>query len=237
VDEFLDGTNLQIDRCVTRLDVARGKKQVWRPHFRTWGLPEANVLYWRMYVWHCWNILETRSILASREWFGLRVIAPPLPPRYAPADWTIMQRVKSYRRIRLQKTSRCVTMMQWTCSISSINHNLRNYAVVQLLTLYTWTTQRSIWITVRGVTRLDGARGKKEVWRPHVRTWGLSEANVLHWSTLTLLGLFGALMVIRCKGNCAPWPPLLRPWLLRSATRLNKSWYTTLTTGIREPGL
>jgi len=31
----------------------------------------------------------------------------------------------------------------------------------------------------RSVTRWDGARGKKQVWRPHVRTWGLSEANVL----------------------------------------------------------
>ena len=33
----------------------------------------------------------------------------------------------------------------------------------------------------RGVTRLDGARGKKQVWRRHVRNWGLSEANVLYW--------------------------------------------------------
>jgi len=70
---FLDGTNLQIDRGVTRLDGARGKMQVWRPHFRTWGLPEANVLYWRMYVWHCWDFL------APPEWFGARVIAPPWP--------------------------------------------------------------------------------------------------------------------------------------------------------------
>jgi len=33
----------------------------------------------------------------------------------------------------------------------------------------------------RGATRLDGVRGKMQVWRPHVRTWGLSEANVLYW--------------------------------------------------------
>ena len=33
---------------------------------------------------------------------------------------------------------------------------------------------------VGGVPRLDGARGKKQVWRPHVRTCGLSEANVLY---------------------------------------------------------
>jgi len=34
--------------------------------------------------------------------------------------------------------------------------------------------------SVRGVTRLDGAWGKNQVWRRHVRTWGLSEANVLY---------------------------------------------------------
>ena len=67
----------------------------------------------------------------------------PLPLRCAPADWTIMQRVKRYRRIRLQTTCRYVTM-HWTCSISSNNYDLRNYAIVQLLTSYTWTTYRSI---------------------------------------------------------------------------------------------
>jgi len=39
--------------CVARLDGARGKKRVWRPHVRTWGLSEFNVLYWRKYWWHC----------------------------------------------------------------------------------------------------------------------------------------------------------------------------------------
>jgi len=33
---------------------------------------------------------------------------------------------------------------------------------------------------IRGVTRLDGARGKKQVWRPHDWNWRLSEANVLY---------------------------------------------------------
>ena len=33
----------------------------------------------------------------------------------------------------------------------------------------------------RDVTRLDGARDNKQVWCPHVRTWGLSEAIVLYW--------------------------------------------------------
>jgi len=35
----------------------------------------------------------------------------------------------------------------------------------------------------RGVTRLDGAWDKKKVWRPHIRTWGLWEANVLFWKS------------------------------------------------------
>ena len=52
---------------------------------------------------------------------------------------------------------------------------------------------------------------------------------------VTLLGLFRALIVIRRPGNGDPCPPSLRPWLLRAATRLSKSWYTALTRGIQEP--
>jgi len=33
----------------------------------------------------------------------------------------------------------------------------------------------------RGVTRLDGTRGKTQVWRSHCRTWSLSEENLLYW--------------------------------------------------------
>jgi len=40
-------------RGVTRLDDARCKKHVWRPHFQTWGLSEENILYCRQYLWHC----------------------------------------------------------------------------------------------------------------------------------------------------------------------------------------
>jgi len=39
----------------TRLDGARGHKQAWRPYIRNWGLSEAYVLYWRKYLWHCWD--------------------------------------------------------------------------------------------------------------------------------------------------------------------------------------
>jgi len=62
--------------------------------------------------------------------------------------------------------------------------------------------------TLSGALRLDGARGKKQVWRTNVRTWGLSEASVtvLKKILVTLLGLFGAPIVIRHSGSC---PPLL----------------------------
>jgi len=76
-------------------------------------------------------------------------------------------------------------------------------------------------ITVRGLTKLDGARGK-QVWRPHVWTWGLSEANVLHWSTCDIIRTFWRPHSGLGPEDCAPW------WLLRAATRLNKSWYTVL---------
>ena len=36
-----------------------------------------------------------------------------------------------------------------------------------------------------GVTRLYGARGKKQVWRHHVWNWGLSKANALYWRNPT----------------------------------------------------
>jgi len=45
-------------------------------------------------------------------------------------------------------------------------------------------------IPVRGVTMLDGAWGKYQVWRPHFRTWGIAEANVLHWSTCDIVRTF-----------------------------------------------
>jgi len=33
----------------------------------------------------------------------------------------------------------------------------------------------------RGVTRLDGVRGKKNVWRSLVQIWGLPKASALFW--------------------------------------------------------
>ena len=66
-------------RGVTRLDGARGKKQVWRPHVHIWGLSEANVLYCRKYLWHCWGFLAPFAVIRRPENFP-----PPCPPGYAP---------------------------------------------------------------------------------------------------------------------------------------------------------
>jgi len=49
-------------------------------------------------------------------------------------------------------------------------------------------------VSEQGVTRLDGARGKKQVWRPpcsNVRPFG-SKVTVFKEVLVTLLGLFGA---------------------------------------------
>ena len=73
----------------------------------------------------------------------------------------------------------------------------------------------------RGVTRLDGAWGNKYVWRSHVRTWGLSEANVLFrkkflWHCCDFLGLRSDL----ASGELCPPAPSLRLW--RYAIKIGK---------------
>jgi len=63
---LLNGNNIRaggVARGVTRLDGAREKKQVWRPHVRTWGGPEANVLYWRNYLWHFWEFSAPPAVI------------------------------------------------------------------------------------------------------------------------------------------------------------------------------
>ena len=95
------------------------------------------------------------------------------------------------------------------------------------------------WITVRGVTRLDGARGNgngnglffhmtqpiSRVWRPHVRTWGLSEANVLHWSTCDIVGTFRCPHSDSAPGELCSLPPVVTPLsILSSNQRHTESW-------------
>ena len=73
---------------------------------------------------------------------------------------------------------------------------------------------------VRGQESQFGAPwDKKQVWRPHVRALGLSEANILHWRKClwhcwdfpTPLQSFGATIVIQHPGNCAPLAPRYAP--------------------------
>ena len=71
-------------RGVTRLDGARGKKQVWRPNVRT-CLSQANVLYWRKYLWLCWDFPALHAVIRPPpRWFGARELCPLAPPCYAP---------------------------------------------------------------------------------------------------------------------------------------------------------
>ena len=68
---------------VWRLHGARGKKQVWRPHVRNWGLMEANSLYSRKFLWHCWALWD--FFQRPQQTFGARGIVPLLSlRRYAP---------------------------------------------------------------------------------------------------------------------------------------------------------
>ena len=73
-------------RDVTRVDGARVNKQVSRPHVWTWGLYEANVLYWRKYLWHCWAFSVPHAV--SRRAHGDSApgeLCPSCPPHYAPS--------------------------------------------------------------------------------------------------------------------------------------------------------
>jgi len=75
------------------------------------------------------------------------------------------------------------------------------------------------WITTRRVTRLDGARGKKQAWHPYDRTWGLSEANVLHWSSYDIVRTFRRPAVIR-RPHSDSAPGELCPLLLVVTPRI-----------------
>jgi len=85
----------------------------------------------------------------------------------------------------------------------------------------------------RDGTRLDGTRDNKQVrsCRPHIRTWGLSEANVLYWrKTCDIVGpfqrptqWFRAPMAIRRLGNRSPFPPnyVSAPWIHKLHSCIN----------------
>ena len=78
-------------RGVMWLDGARGKKQVWGLHVRTWGLSEANVLCWRKYLRHWWEFS------ASTHWFDARGIVPPLSSLATPLVLLLTRLVMRFR--------------------------------------------------------------------------------------------------------------------------------------------
>jgi len=50
-------------------------KQVWRPHVRTWSLLEGNLLYWRKYLWNCWDFsAPPTDIWCPPQWFGTPIM-------------------------------------------------------------------------------------------------------------------------------------------------------------------
>ena len=141
---FPDGTCLQIDRGVTRLDGARGKMQVRRPHFWTWGIPEANVLYWKMCVWHCCFLGAHSIIRRPQSDSAPRVIAPPFPV-ITPLLIEPLCSVWKATDVYVSKTlaamwQKCIERARLAQRIMTYC----NYAIVQLFTWYTWKTQRSI---------------------------------------------------------------------------------------------
>ena len=88
--------------------------------------------------------------------------------------------------------------------------------------------------------RLDGAQGKKQVWCPHIWTWGLLKANLLYWRKYfwhcwdfsAQPHSFGTSIVIRHLRNCAP---LLHPWFQDTGFKYSEKYYQKLLFHDRSP--
>ena len=84
-------TKLATPRGVTRKDGARCKNQIWRRHIWIWGLMEANRLYWRRYLWHCWKFSAPPAVIRRpHSHFGARGIALPLHPLVTPLNGIVV---------------------------------------------------------------------------------------------------------------------------------------------------
>jgi len=93
----------------------------------------------------------------------------------------------------------------------------------------------------RGVTKLDGARDKKQVWRPYIRTRKQRRHTVLKKVFVTLFGLFGAPCShsahpqwFGARGVVLPLPPRYAPlsasFWLRYWCRKDKAFCERLVT-------
>ena len=107
VDEFLDATNLQINRGRNEVRWLPGQEASLAPPFsnlRSSGNKCTVLQNVRVTLLGLFGALviirRPRSTSAPPKVIWRRGNCASLPLRYAPADWTIMQRVKSYRRIR-----------------------------------------------------------------------------------------------------------------------------------------
>jgi len=50
-------------------------KQVWRSRVRTWHLLKANALYWRKYLWHCWEFTANPAVIrCPQQLFGAPIV-------------------------------------------------------------------------------------------------------------------------------------------------------------------
>jgi len=91
-------------RGVPGLDVARGKKQVWHPYVRTWGLSETNVLYWRKYLWHCFDFSVPAAVIRRLG------NCAPMPPLVTPL---------------VQASGGCsVCLFNWWCFLFTISKGI-----------------------------------------------------------------------------------------------------------------
>ena len=82
----------------------------------------------------------------------------------APSDWTIMQRAKSYRRMSANN----LPMWKKCIQRARLAQRIMTYVTMQLCnsSFHIMDNAEEYWITVRGVTRSGGARGKKQVGAP-----------------------------------------------------------------------
>ena len=95
----------------------------------------------------------------------------------------------------------------WSGCINKLNWTVQLYVVSCRVTLQPRGSQSGVHLlisrsTFRGVTRLDGAREKKQVWRPLLETEVFrKQLYYIEKVFVTLLGLFGTPVLI--------WSPLI----------------------------
>ena len=128
-----------VRRGVMKLDGVRGKKQVWHLYVRTRVFSEANVLYWRKYLWHCWDFLSPPAVIRRPE------NCVPLVPLVTP----LVAR-------RLRQKQNCVnfletltpTLLIILCGYSWKTHNfLESEPISDLKSINSINENESMWVS------------------------------------------------------------------------------------------